>query len=368
MTQIPNQNTRAGIAGMLGTAATYAAVIAAGITLVVLVIGGFYQVRPGEAAAEQTFGAARTEPVTQEGLHWHWPWPIGRTTVLEVQRSRTTEVGFNTLPDNQLDLVTQENWQRDYEAATMITGDLGLLEIQMVAHYFISDLNKYLFNADDPGHSFEYLDDNDIGLHVSNQPGRPDGQTIKDALEIAVRRAVGQRTMDQVLVSEREVIEQETLEKAQAILDAYQTGLTITSVQMQEIKPPDEVQQAFDDVLKAREERDTRINEALAFESKVLPEARGQAERIRKEAVAYHAQRVNQAEAEANRFLAIVEEYRRNPEIISRRMYLQTMDLVLPHTEKTLLVGTGTASSLIINAGEGGGAQPLPVTAPDSAP
>ena len=121
--------------------------------------------------------------------------------------------------------------------------------------------------------SFNYFDETKEKSYESNKPGRPDGQSLKDALETAIRRAVGQRTIDQALVSDREGIEQETLVHAQAILKAYQTGLTITSVQLQEVRPPAEVQDAFDDVLKAREEKDTRINQALAFESKTLPEA-----------------------------------------------------------------------------------------------
>ena len=161
---------------------------------------------------------------------------------------------------------------------------------------------------------------------------------------------MGQRTIDQALVSDRETIERDTMEQAQGILNRYRTGLTITSVQLQEVKPPDEVQAAFDDVLQAREEKDTRINEALAFESQTLPEARGQAERIRKGAEAYEAQRVNGATAEADRFLAILAEYRAAPEIIAERMYLEAMDSFLPRTRQIIVAG-GETGPLILNAG-----------------
>ena len=312
---------------------------------------GFYQVKPGEATAVQTFGAARDEPVTQEGLHWHWPSPIGRTTTVQVRKSRTTQVGFQNLPEGKIDDLTQEGWQRDYESATMITGDLNLLENQLVAHYYISDLNAYLFEADDPGVTFEYQDGSRSKSYQSHPRNLPDGQTLKDTLEIAIRRAVGQRTIDQALVSDRETIERETMEKAQHILNAYRTGLTITSVQLQEVKPPDEVQAAFDDVLQAREEKDKRINEALAFESQTLPEARGAAERIRKEAEAYRAQKINAAQGEANRFLAILAEYRATPSIIAKRMYLETMDQVLPRMDQIIIAGPDL-QSLIINTGD----------------
>ena len=112
---------------------------------------GCYLVKPGEAAAEQTFGAARAEPVNSEGLHWHWPNPIGRTTVVQVRKSRTAEIGFQVLPEGQIDPLTGEGWQRDYEAATMIGGDLNLLETQLVAHYYISDLNAVPLPGRRPG-------------------------------------------------------------------------------------------------------------------------------------------------------------------------------------------------------------------------
>ncbi len=342
-----------------------AAYAAAAIVLLMIIAcagSGLYQVRPGEATALQTFGAARPDPVESEGLHWHWPNPIGKTTTIQVRKSRTTEVGFQVLPEGKLDSLTGENWQRDLDSATMIAGDLNLLETQLVAHYHISDLNAYLFQADDPGVRFEYMDGDRTRTHESHPPGKPDGQSIKDALETAVRRSVGQKTIDQVLVAERETIERETMLHAQKILDRYRTGITITSVQLQEVKPPDEVQAAFDDVLKAREEKDTRINQALTFESQTLPEARGEAEKIRKEAVAYEAERINAAQGEADRFLAILQEYRTSPEIIAKRMYLETMDTVLPRTRQVMIAGA-ELGSLIINM-EPGRVTVVPVEQP----
>ena len=409
----------------IDTATAVGLVATAAITLAVilLMVTGFYSVRPGEATAIQTFGAARAEPEAQEGLHWHWPWPIGTTTTVQVEKSRTAEIGYQSLPRGRIDLMTGENWQRDLSAATMITGDLNLLEIQMVAQYYISDLNAYLFEADDPGIRFEYIRENgQADTHRSHPESLPDGQSIKDAMEIAIRRSIGHRTIDRALVTDRETIEMETMEQAQEILNTYRTGLTITAVQLQEIKPPDEVQEAFDDVLKAREEKDKRINEALAFESRTLPEARGEAERIRQEAERIRQEaerirqeaerirqeaerirqeaerirqeaerirqeaerirqeaerirqeaerirqeaerirqeaerirqeRINAAEGEAGRFESILEEYQASPEIIARRMYLETMDKVLPRTRQVLITGQ-QAGPIILNTGDG---------------
>ena len=343
-----------------------ATAVAVGIPLalaLMLAISGFYSVRPGEASAVQTFGAARSEPETGEGLHWHWPWPVGSVTTVQVEKSRTAEIGYQTLPQGNVNALTGENWQRDLAAATMITGDLNLLEIQLVAQYHVSDLNAYLFEADDPGIRFEYPDEKgNPKSHRSHPEGRPDGQSVKDAMEIAIRRSIGHRTIDRALVTDRETIEAETMLYAQEILDIYRTGLTITAVQLQEIKPPDEVQDAFDDVLRAREEKDKRINEALAFESRTLPEARGQAERIRQEAQAYKQERINQARGEALRFDAVLDEYLASPEIIAARMRLETLDRVLPRTRQ-VLVPAGEVGPLILNAGEGG-ATTLPVPVP----
>ncbi len=296
---------------------------------------GFYSVRPGEEAAVRTFGKAREQTVSQEGLHWHWPFPIGKVDVWQTGKNRTAEIGYFTLPEGRSSIMTGENWERDLQAATMITGDLNLVEVQAVAQYRISDLNKYLFRADDPGMEFEYSDqeDQEIRSHRSHEPGRPDGRSIRDAMEIAVRKAMGLRNIDQALVSQRESVEAETMAEAQQILDRWQTGIAITAVQLQEIKPPDPVQEAFDDVLRAREERDTRINSALSYESKVLPEACGQAEQIRQQAQAYAAQQINRAQGGAERFIALLEEYRAAPETIAWRMYLETIENVAPNIE-----------------------------------
>lgn len=327
---------------------------------IALAISGFYQVRPGEAAALQTFGAARAEPVAAEGLHWHWPWPVGKTTVIQVSKNRKIEVGFQFLPEGVTDPETMENWQRDPKAATMITGDLSLLETQLVAHYVISDLNDYLFRADDPGIEFTYFDGRKHISHRSRKAGRPDGRSLQDALEIAMRRAIGQRTIDQALVQHREDIERETMETAQEIINSYHAGLRVTSVQMQEIRPPAPVQDAFDDVLRAREEKEKRINEALAFENQTLPVAEGQAARMRQQAQAYKATRIAEATAEADRFLNILAEYRAAPDIIATRMYLQTVDAVLPHTRQIILTGD-PPPTLILSADQSRSVLPLPM-------
>ena len=335
-----------------------------GLAVLIGGIRGIYTIGPGEAAALQTFGAARPTPVTAEGLHWHWPPPVGRTTVIQITKSRTAAIGYRELPEGKTDLMTGEGWQRDLDAATMITGDLNLVEVQLVAQYRIDDLNHYLFGADDPGVAFSYVDGDRNREYRSHPPGRPDGQSIRDALEIAVRRAMGHRTIDEALVSDRETVELETRTTAQQILDDYQTGLLITAIQLQEVKAPDEVQAAFDDVLRAREEKDTRINQAIAHESKVLPEAKGDASRLVSEAEAYREERIQAAQGEADRFVAILNEYRAQPAVIMQRIYLETLDRVLPHTNLTI-ADAGPNPVIVLDAGAGESRPiPLPATPP----
>ena len=327
-----------------------------GVVALLFVMMGFsgcYTVKPGEEAVLQTFGAAHSRTITTEGLHWHWPGPVGDTTVVHTQKIRTAEIGFQTLPGGAIDPFTGQPWQRDLEQATMITGDLNLVEVQMVAQYRISDLRSYLFAADDPGVIFDYYNldkSQDIQTNRSHPEGLPDGRTLQDALEIAMRRAMGQRTIDQALISEREVVEAETLIFAQDLLNQYRTGIQLVEVQLQEVKAPDAVQEAFDDVLRAREEKDTKINQALSFRSKVLPEARGTAQRLLREAEAYRATRISQAHGEVDRFLAILEQYESAPEIIAERMYLETMDRVLPVLQK-VVVPEGSQPIIISDTG-----------------
>ncbi len=320
---------------------------------------GMYTVKPGQAAAIRIFGAAAAEPVTAEGFHWNWPAPVGHKDIIQVSENRSAEVGFNSLPSDRIDVLTGEEWQRDINAATMITGDLNLVEVQIVAQYRISDLNKYLFHADDPGHSFEYWDKDRAKTHRSHPVGRPDGQSLKDTLEIAMRRAFGQRTIDEALITDRETIEREIMEVAQEILDEYETGIRLTSVQLQEVKAPDTVQEAFDDVLRAREEKETRINEALAFESDTLPKARGLAKQLVQQAQAYRAERIAAATAEADRFTNILNEYKASPEIIASRMYLETIDRVLPRLHQIIVTGDNPPS-VILDAGSGTGSRIIP--------
>ena len=213
------------------------------------------------------------------------------------------------------------------EEAQMIAGDLNIVDVQLVVQYRIRDLTAFLFNVADPGEGQpNRLED--------IAPGRPEGRTLKDATEAALRLVVGQRPIDDVLTENREVVQAETESRLQRILDIYETGIQVIAVRLQEVKPPEEVRDAFDDVLRARQDKETAINQATAVERDILPRARGNAERIVQGAEAFRRERIAAAEGEAGRFLAILAEYEKAQDVTRQRLYLEAMEEILPGITK----------------------------------
>jgi len=292
------------------------------MTLGVLVVAAFlwlatgvYSVSPGEESVLRFFGKATGSG--GPGLHWHWPAPIGTRNVESVQQVRTMELGFTTR-GSVASPVSEE--------ALMITGDLNIVDVQMVVQYRISNLKNFLFNVDDPGEAAR-----------GRLGGRPDGRTLKDATEAALRLVVGQRSVDGILVSEKEQMQADTEALLQQILDSYSAGIQVLTVRLLEVKPPDDVRDAFDDVLRARQDQDTRVNEAKAYREDILPRAEGEAAQMVNLAEAFKAERVAKAEGEASRFLAVLTEYRKSKEVTRRRLYLEAMEEILPGVTKFLV-------------------------------
>ena len=292
------------------------------LTLAVLAVAaigwlatGVYSVSPGEEAIIRVFGKASS--TTGPGLHWNWPAPIGTRNVESMQQIRTMELGFAS-GDRGSFPVSGE--------ALMITGDLNIVDVQLVVQYRIKNLQEFLFRVDDPGELARGL-----------PPGRPEGRTLKDATEAALRLVVGQRSVDGVLVSEREHLQSDTQVLLQDILDSYSAGIQIVTVRLQEVKPPDEVRDAFDDVLRARQDQDTRVNEAKAYREDILPRAAGEAAQMINIAEAFKAERVAKAEGEAQRFLSVLAEYRKAKEVTRHRLYLEAMEEILPDITKFIV-------------------------------
>ena len=315
--------------------------VVAGVALLALiwVARGIYTISPGENAALRFFGAVQ-DPVTSEGLHWWWPSPVGKRDVILITETRRMELGFRADQNGVSASVPTEG--------LMISGDLNIVDVQMVIQYNIKNINDFLFRVYDPG--------DDQGRDIPE--GHPDGVTLKDATEAALRLVVGRRTIDDVLVRDREGVEEETRTRLQEILDSYNTGINIETIQLQDVKAPEEVRDAFDDVLRARQERDTRINQARAFEADIIPRAEGDSARIREGAEAFRQARIARATGEADQFTSILGEYQNSQEVTRRRLYLEAMEQILPGISKVIL-SPDTETVLIL--GGDGSITPVPI-------
>ena len=285
-----------------------AVVLVVGLIVVIWAATGFYQISPGEQAALRLFGDAKDSPEASTGLHWWWPGPVGNRDVVRTDLPQILELGFRS-GDGVADTPVPVE-------AQMISGDLNIVDVQMVVQYDIKDLTSFLFRVDDPG-------END-GAQRNIAPGRPDGRTLKDATEAALRLVVGQRSLSEILAEERVNLELDTRVLLQQILDDYKTGINVVSVVLQKVEAPSEVQAAFNDVLQARQDKVTATNQAQAYENQVLPEARGRAEQIIQPAEAFKRARIARAQGEADQFLSILAQF--NDRSITLANVLQDTD------------------------------------------
>ena len=291
---------------------------------------GIYTVQPGEEAVLRLVG--RYYDTTEPGLHWFWPTPVGKRDVVRVDEVRRLEIGVRgsaPIPDE----------------AQMITGDQNIVDVQLLVQYNIKSSQDFLFKAVDPA-----------------------GLTIKDAAETSLRQVVGQRAIDDVLTTEKEAVQEDTRLKLQELLDLYQTGIRITEVKLLNVRPPEQVQDAFDDVVRAREDKDRIINLADAYRESQLPLARGDAARLTEAAQAFRETRVAQATGQADRFLAVLQEYRKAPDVTRQRLYLEAMEEILPGVTKFIVDADngGNLLQLLPLSENGSGTTPFSVPTPTS--
>ena len=286
------------------------------ILLVVWLGSGVFQVGPREQAALRLFG--QFQETRGPGLQWYWPPPIGKVSKVDVEVTRSMELGFFTTPTAAPSDVPVE--------ALMITGDLNVVNVQMVVQYRIADLEKFLFRVDDPGEVLREV-----------PRGNPEGRTLKDATEAALRQVVGQRSIDDTLVTKREQVQLDTRVLLQEILDRYQTGIEVLNVALQTVRPPDQVRQAFDDVVNARVDKESRINEAKAYEQDRVPRAKGDAQSIIRGAEAIKEETIARATGEAQRFELVLAEYEKSKDVTRQRLYLEAMEGILPGVTKFVL-------------------------------
>jgi membrane protease subunit HflK len=302
---------------------TLANVFVAAVSLAVLLAWsyfGFYQIEPGQHAVILRFGLyART--VEEPGLKWHLPPPIESHELVNVASIEKEQFGFPSDGD--------ANEEQRLEG-TVQTRDNNLAHVGFVVQYKIKNAFFSRYRVANPR------------------------DTLRDTAQAAIREVIGRTTIDGVLAERRGAVERETRDLLQAILDRYETGLLVDGVQLQEVQPPPEVQEAFDDVIAAAQDRSRAINEAEGYANEVLPRARAQAAELRQGAQGYRDAKVAEAEGEAARFTALLAEYRKAPEVTRKRLYLETMEEVLPSVEK-IIVEPGTASVLpYLPLGQGG--------------
>jgi membrane protease subunit HflK len=279
------------------------------ILLVLWLLSGIYIVGPDEQGVVRRFG--KVVRITEPGPHYRLPRPIEKVNKPKIDQTRRIEIGFETISPGP-----PARYRFHPEESLMLTGDEQIIDAQITVQYIIKDAAEYLFN-------------------VRNLEGSQG--TIKDAAEVALRQVVGQRPIDDVLITEKLKVEIDTLELLQEIIDGYESGIQITEVKLQTVQPPQQVASSFSDVVSAKEDKDKLIQEAEGYKEDILPKARGQKEKIIREAEAYKEERVRRARGDAEKFLAVLNEYLKAKDVTRKRLYLETMEQVLPGIRKFII-------------------------------
>lgn len=264
-------------------------------------LSGFYTVDEGNHGIETRFG--RYTRTTQSGLNWHIPGPIERVDKINVRRNRVIEVGFSSRG-------TEQSVPND---ALMLTKDENIVDVRLGIQYQIKDAKDFMFSVANPE------------------------ATLIQVTKSAERSVIGSSTMNFVLTEGRGEIVTRIKKEIQDVMDSYKSGIQITSVNLQDAQPPEQVQNAFEDAIKAREDEQRLINEAQAYSNDVVPKARGAAARKEQEAEGYKEQVIAQAEGETSRFSQLLAEYNKAPEVTKKRLYLESMETVLSSTSNVMI-------------------------------
>jgi membrane protease subunit HflK len=290
-----------------------------GISLLLFIIvsvwlaSGFYIVDASQRGLVLQFG--RYKASTEPGLQWRWPYPLQSNELVTVAEMRVREVGYRGNVQNKV-----------LKESLMLTDDLNIIDVQFAVQFVLKDQGQvdYAFNNRDPEES------------------------VMQAAETAIREIVGKSRMDFVLNEGREQIAVEAKSLMQEILDRYKTGIEISKVTMQGAQPPEQVKAAFDDVVKAGQDRDRQINEGQAYANDVIPRAQGTAARLFQEAEGYRQRLIATAEGDASRFKQLHAEYAKAPEVTRNRLYLETMQQIYANTTKVYIDAKGQGNLLLL--------------------
>jgi len=275
--------------------------------LIAWLLTGFYRVQTNEQGVVLRFG--QWVETTAPGLNWHLPWPVETVLTPSVTSIQQIDIGFSGTASERT-----RGSRRDYEEESlMLTGDQNIIDIDFTVQWKIADAGLFLFKIRDPE------------------------ATVKIAAESAMREIIGRTDIQPALTEARGTVESEARRLLQDTLNEYEAGIEITELVLQDVQPPEAVIDAFNDVLRAQQDRDRQRNEADKYRNDILPRARGDALRVVQEAEAYKEKLKNEAEGEAARFLSVYNAYKQNPDVTRRRMYLETMQGVLSGTDKVIL-------------------------------
>lgn len=309
-----------------------------GVVLLIWLGTGFFIVQEGQQAVITQFGKYKSS--VGAGFNWRLPYPIQRHELIFVTQIRSVDVGRDT--------VIKATGLRE---SAMLTEDENIVEIKFAVQYRLSDARAFLFESKNPG------------------------EAVVQAAETAVREVIGKMRMDSALSEERDQIAPRVRALMQNILDRYKVGIDVVGINLQQggVRPPEQVQAAFDDVLKAGQERERAKNEAQAYANDVVPRAVGSASRLKEEADAYKAKIVAQAQGDAQRFKSVLAEYQKAPQVTRDRMYLDSMQQIYSNVTK-VMVDSKQGSNLLylpldkIMQMSGQGIDAAAVTAPAAVP
>lgn len=274
-----------------------------------LIKTGLYTVPSDSIGVVTRFGAYSDKKPA--GLHFKLPWGVDGVTIVPVKRQLKQEFGFATQGATN---PSQARTETLTEQKQMVTGDLNAALVEWVVQYRIEDPEKYLFDVRDPA------------------------ETLRDVSESVMRAVVGDRTVDEVITIGRQEIEDEALIKMRDLTQKYGIGVSIDQVQLKNINPPRPVQESFNEVNQAQQEKESLINAARREYNRVIPLAEGEKDQRIRAADGYRLKRINEAEGDASRFTAVYEEYQKAPEVTRRRIYIETLQEVLPDLDSKIIV------------------------------
>jgi len=290
------------------------------VALIIWLATGFYRVEPDEQGIELLFGKWN-QVTTEPGLHYFFPTPFGKTMTPKVENVRKINVGYRSA--SELGFSSNSSDRNVLEESLMLTGDQNIVDVNFTVLYKIKDAGKFLFKLRNPE------------------------TTVKDMSESVMREVVGQRDLEFLLTGGRQEVEQVVRFDLQDILDEYESGILVQSIQLQSVNPPALVIDAFDEVQRARQDKEKLVNEANSYMNKIVPNARGDAAKLVQEATAYKEQVIKQAEGVAQNFIDVYNSYKETKYVTRQRIYLETLTEVLEGPNKIILDSTGEGQGVV---------------------